>query len=277
MKNLIFIFFIPVFCFGQKDVSGIECTIKSFKTTCLGSSKPISEIQYKVEHSQYGNAKIGRIYGRFEDLNRALSFKNFKENAVEFTCNQKMVELNNPPVYFGQKTGDGRRFYFLHNYSGHEIYRGTEHLNKTKTISLTDPKKYLHLYNREQEKNADFEATFNYYDESGRLNYTFHQRGNEFDEFKYEYENGSLNYSVLKNEILWEEHSSYYISEDGIEEVTITQYNVFESYQFDEKNRVYLKKSKFTSDDKSCNCNEGFYTKIEYWNDNKCLQKVILE
>lgn len=273
----IFLILVPFFSFAQKDISKIECKIKSFKTTCLGSSKPISEIQYKVEHSQYGKAKTGRIYGRFEDLNRALSFKNFKENAVEFTCNEKMVELNNPPVYFGQKTEDNRRFYFLHNYSDHEIYRGTEQLNKTKTISLTDPKKYLHLYNREQEKNADFEATFNYYDESGRLNYTFHQRGNEFDEFKYEYENSSFNYSVFKNEILWEEHSYFYDFEEGIEEVTITQYNVFESYQFDEKNRISLKKSKFLNQNKSCDCDEGYYTQIEYWNDNKCREQIILE
>lgn len=277
MKHTIFILFLPFFCFCQKDISRIECTIKSFETTCLENSKVISKIQYKLPYSTYYNSKIERIFGRFEDLNRALSYKNFKENDIDWTCNEKFMELNNPPVYFAQKIDDSRRFYFLHNYDRHQIYKGTEDLRKIKTISLTDPKKNLHLYNREHENDDNFEATFNYYNESGRIIYSYHQRGNQFDEFRYEYDNSSLNYSIYKNEMLWETYSTLYNNENGTEDVEITQYNVSESYQFDKKNNALLTKSKFEKVNKNCDCNEGFVTKIEFLHENKCRQPIILE
>jgi hypothetical protein len=270
----IFLLFIPILSFGQKDVEMIECNIKSLKTTCLESSKIISEVKYKVQHSDFGRAKIDKIYGRFEDLKTGLSDNNFKQNKIDLTCEQLIYDKENE-IYYSQENNDQRKFYFLYK-SGDLIYKGTENLQQIKPINLNSGSKYFALYDKEHENDENYEVSYNYYNPNGRLVYTFHQRANEFNEFTYEY-NRSLEYHIIyKNGSVWKEYSNNH-HEDEIIENTITEYIIPESYQLDRKNHPYLKESKFIKKEKNCNCKEGYVTTIEFWDKNKCYDEYILE
>lgn len=269
----IFLLFIPILSFGQKDIDKIECKIKSLQTTCLEGSKIISEVKYKVQHSDYGSAKIDKIYGRFEDLKAGLYDRNFIQNKVDLTCEQlKYDQING--IYYSQVNNDQRRFYFIYK-SDNLMYKGTEELEKTRPISIYADKKYLLLYNKEREKDENYEVNYNYYDPNGRLVYSFHQRANEFDEFTYEYDRNLEYHTIYKNGSIWKEYSEHYDYE--IKEITIREYIVPESYQLDKKNRPFLEESRFAIKDKSCNCKGGYVTKVEFWRDNKCENQNILE
>lgn len=271
----IFLLFLPSLVFGQKDIGKIGCNVKSFKTTCLESSKIISEVKYRHIPSGYSPAIIEKIYGRFSDLQNVFNTRTFNQNKIDFTCNEDVIYDAANDVFYAQEKNDNRKFYYLYNGTDDEksfTYRGTQAIKELKRINLNDPKKYLLLYNKDAENDDNYEVTYNYYD-SGFL-YTFHQRGNEFDEYTYDYEKFG-NFIAYKNGSLWKEASS--IFEDGIEERTITQYIIPESYQFDKKNRPFLKKSRFIDDDKSCNCREGYSTKIEFWINNKCQEEKLLD
>lgn len=270
----IFLFLIPVLGFGQKDIDKIECTIKSLKTTCLESSKIISEVKYKVQHSDYGSAKIDKIYGRFEDLKTGLSDRNFEQNKIDLSCNEQLIYDKEKGIYYSQENNDRRKFYFIYQ-SDKLIYKGTEELKQTKPISIHLDKKYLLLYNKEHENDENYEVNYNYYDPNDRLVYSFHQRANEFDEFTYEYDRNLEYHTIYKNGSLWKEYSGHY--EYEITESTVTEYIIPESYRFDKKNRPFLEESRFTIKDKNCTCKEGYVTKVEFWIDNKCENKNILE
>lgn len=270
----IFLLFIPILSFGQKDVEMIECNIKSLKTTCLESSKIISEVKYKVQHSDFGRAKIDKIYGRFEDLKTGLSDRNFNQNKIDLTCEQLMYDKENG-IYYSQENNDQRKFYFIYQ-SDKFMYKGTEDIKQIKPINLNAENKYLLLYNKEHESDENYEVSYNYYNPSGQLVYTFHQRANEFDELTYEYDRSLEYHTIYKNGSIWKEYSNNHY-EDEITENTITEYIIPESYQLDKKNRPYLKESKFTKKDKNCNCKEGYVTKTEIWTNNKCVQQIILE
>ncbi|GAA5101815.1 hypothetical protein GCM10023210_42120 [Chryseobacterium ginsengisoli] len=255
----------------------IGCNVKSFKTTCLESSKTISEVKYKYIPEGYSPAIIEKIYGRLEDLQKVFSVRNFKQNKIDFNCNENVLYDDKNDIFYAQGKNDERKFYYLYSddiYEKKLSYKGTQNIKDIKRINLNDPKKYLLLYNKEYEKDDNYEVTYNYYGSGTGHVYTFHQRGNEFDEYTYEYEKDN-NFIAYKNGALWKESSTFY--EDGIEESTITQHIISESYQFDRKNRPFLKESRFTDHDKTCNCKEGYVTKIEFWLNNKCQQEYILE
>lgn len=264
---------IPVLSFGQRDVATVECTVKSLKTTCLESSKLISELRYKVRHSDYGGAKIDKVYGRFEDLKTGLSDRDFYRNNIVLPCEQLLYDRQNG-IYYALQNDDKRTFYFLY-ISDKLRYKGTENLNQIKSVNTEAEAKYLLLYSRSHEHEEDYEAQYHYYHPDGTLAYSFHQRADEFDEFTYEYERNSEDHTVYKNGRLWKEYSSY--REDDIIAYTVTEYVLTESYQLDKKNRPYLKGSKFITKNRNCSCEEGYVTKTEIWADNKCMPPVILE
>lgn len=277
MKSL-FLLFIPLFSFGQKDIGLIGCNVKSLKTTCLESSKIISEVKYRHIPSGYRPAIIEKIYGRFEDLQQVFTVSNFKQNKIDFTCNENVIYDHKINIFYAEKKDENRKFYYLRDIFNDDYmrlnYKGTEDIKEIKKINLNDPKKYLLLYNKDQEKNDTYEVTYNYYDSGIGLVYSFHQRGNEFDEFTYEYEKGG-NFTVYKNDSIWRESSTVY--EDDIAELTVKEHIIPESYQLDRKNRPFLKESRFQDNSKTCTCKEGYRTKIEIWTRNKCHEEYILE
>jgi len=277
MKKILFLFF-PIIVFGQKDIGKIGCNVKSFKTTCLESSNIISEVKYRHIPSDYSPAIIEKIYGRFYDLQNVFNTRTFQQNKIDFNCNENVFYDSIHDVFYAQEKNDNRKFYYLYYTIGESektfIYRGTQDVKQLRKINLNDPKKYLLLYNKDAENDENYEVTYNYYDSGIGLVYTFHQRGNEFDEYTYEYEKGG-NFIAYKNGNIWKE--SYTVYEDEIEERTIKEYLIPESYQFDRKNRPFLKKSKFTDKNKNCNCREGYITKIETWLNNKCHEEYILD
>ncbi|MFC3161285.1 hypothetical protein [Chryseobacterium arachidis] len=239
----------------------------------MESSKIISEVKYKVQHSDLGSAKIDRIYGRFEDLKTGLSDKNFNQNKIDLTCEQLMHDQENK-IYYSREKNDQRNFYFIYE-SDKLMYKGTEDLKQIKQINLNSDTKYILLYNKERENDENYEVSYNYYDPNGLLIYSFHQRANEFDEFTYEY-NRSLEYhTIYKNGAIWKEYSNH--DKDEIIESTVIEYIIPESYQLDKKSRPFLKESKFTLKDKNCHCREGYVTKVEFWTKNKCHEEYILE
>lgn len=240
MKTII-LFLIPALSFAQKDVATVECTVKSLNTTCLESSKLISELRYKVRHSDYGGAKIDKVYGRFEDLKTGLSDRDFYRNNIILPCEQLLYDRQNG-VYYARENDDKRTFYFI--YASDKLrYTGTEALKQTRTININAADRYLFLYDRIHEYEEDYETQYHYYHPDGTLAYSFHQRADEFDEFTYEYERNPEDHSVYKNGMLWKEYSSY--REDDIIAYTVTEYVLPESYRLDKKNRPYLKRSKF--------------------------------
>lgn len=272
MKRIV-LFLIPVLSFGQRDVATVECTVKSLKTKCLESSKLISELRYKVRHSDYGGAKIDKVFGRFEDLKTGLSDRDFYRNNIILPCEQLLYNRQNG-VYYARENDDERTFYFI--YASDKLrYKGTEALKQTRTVNVNAADRYLFLYDRIHEHEEDYEAQYYYYNPDGTLAYSFHQRADEFDEFTYGYESSSDYHTVYKNGVLWKEHSSY--REDDIITYTVTEYIIPESYRLDKKNRPYLKGSKFITKNKNCSCEEGYVTKTEIWAGNKCMPPVILE
>ncbi|MDR6920567.1 hypothetical protein [Chryseobacterium sp. 2987] len=263
----------PLLFSAQKERDYLKCDLKSLKTVCKESGKTISEI------SSEGGIKI---YGRLEDLKKELSersFEKYKEK-IRFSCNEKIQFDSINRIYYVQNSGDDRKFNFIYSgqYNPKIRYKGTEDLKKFKDINLNSPQKYLQLYSRENENNRDYEVYYYFYNQQDRLEYSFHQHGNEFIEYTFIYQDslyGPELTEVYKNGILSEEYS-YYKNEDTSEKI-ITEYPVDESYRLDKKNRPFLKKSAYVPASGPCNCPEGYITKIIYWDEDRCSNKIILE
>lgn len=271
-KLLLFTLF-PMLFWAQKEPDYLQCYLKSLITVCgENSKKVISEI------SSNGGIKI---YGRFNDLQKGLSertFEKYKEK-IRFNCSENVKYDSLHQIHYSQETGDDRKFYFL--YSGFPskiMYKGSERIEKVKVTDLKSSQKYLQLYNKEKQEDRRYEAFYYYYDSQDRLIYSFHQHGNEFDEYTYIYTDsfyGTELSQVYKNEILFEEYS--YSKEEDTFEKRIREYNVDESYRLDKKDRPVLKKSTYLSDPNHCTCKKGYTTTIIYWDHSKCSSNITLE
>lgn len=265
---------VPLLFSAQKSRDYLQCDLKSLKTVCIESGKPvISEIS-----SEEGT----KIYGRLKDLKKELSeiaFEKYKDK-IRFSCNEKIQYDSINRMHYAQKSGDDRRFYFIYSGQNNPVirYKGTEDLKKIKDIDLNSPQKYLQLYSRENENNPDYEVFYYFYNQQYQLEYSFHQHGNEFSEYTYVYQDslyGPELIEVYKNGILSEEYS--YSKNEDTSEKTITEYPVDEVYHLDKKNRRFLKKSAYIPVFAPCNCREGYITKIIYWDEDRCSNKIILE
>lgn len=265
---------IPLLFSAQKAHDYLQCDLKSLKTVCKGNSrKIISEI------SSEGGI---RIYGRLKDLKRELPERAFEkyQDRIRLICNENIRYDSINRIHYAQNSGDDRKFHFIYSGQYNPVirYKGTEDLKKIKDININSPQKYLQLYSKENENNRDYEVFYYFYNQQERLEYGFHQHGNEFSEYTFVYQNslyGPELAEVYKNNILSEEYS-YYKNEDTYEK-TITEYPVDESYRLDKKNRPFLMKSAYVPVSIPCNCREGYVTRIIYWDEDKCRDKTILE
>ena len=57
----------------------------------------------------------------------------------------------------------------------------------------------------------------------------------------------------------------------------INNYNLVESYVFNKKGTPILVKSKFAKEKNECNCDKGYFTKIEYQPEDICEKHIILD
>ena len=258
----------PSLFFAQKETDFLKCYLESLTTVCSeNNNKVISEIKSD------GGIKI---YGRFKDLQRQLSEREFKKykSKINFNCNEEVKYDNHYGVHYSQEPGDDRKQYFIYDEAQQKImYRGTEDIRKVKAIDLNSNQKYLQLYNKEKEGDRSYEASYHYYNPQHQLVYSFHQHGNEFDEYTYLYTDSdysTLLSEVYKNGMLFEEY--FYTFEIRIKEHTIDQ-----SYQLDKKNRPILKTTTYPISPNDCNCKEGYVTTIIYRDDSPCDNKIILE
>lgn len=274
----------PVFIFGQRYIYGVECVLRSLKTTCINNERLISEIKFPNSDDALVIQKPVALYGRFEDLERIRLPRFFEANTIDFKCEEKVqfetsYEGN---FYYAQKKEDNRKLYFI-NDGLNTIYRGTEKIESFSpdTFSPDTKNKYLSFYRSDKENDPDYEVRYYFRDKNGDLVYSFHQRGNEFDEYTYEYTEHNYDRvlsSVYKNDILFEEYE-YFDNDESYKQV-ISQYSVNESYRLDKKRHPVLKSSSFSDPQKACRCHEGSMTVIEFWNKNKCTRQmddIILE
>lgn len=273
MKFYVF-FAVSFFSFvsGQKDLAAVGCHYKSFRTTCAGSKEVISEIQL---------ADKVRVYGRFKDLSKIRSEGFFEKNTVEKKCNENIkyeadeVYEGIPydkqfKYYYAQDINDDRKFYFRF-YESKVFYKGTVPYDKSVSYKVASyrAEKYPLFYNKEKETDGNYEAEYFIYNNDGTLSYSFHQRGNQFDEYRYEYTtlyNLQMISAIYKNKALFEKYS--YEDYKNTYTQKIREYIVNNSYQLDEKGKPYLQPSKVI--ETGCSCKKGYITKIEIWKENQC-------
>jgi hypothetical protein len=275
--KIFFAVLFPLSIFGQRNPYTVECIVKSFKTVCLeDSKKTIAEIVFPKPVNRYDIISPVKIRGRFEDLRRLSLMSIFKQNTTDFGCNENIKYDNTTRYeYYPQAKNDDRKLYFLEYDWG--SYQGTVSVKKFNppAIALDYLKKYVLFYNKEKEKDKNYEATYSLNNTDGYKAYEFHQQGDRFDEYTYEYTYFSGDYrisSVYKNEILFEAHS-FYENEDYSFTEVITQYNLKDSYKLDAKDNTVLTTSQFGEPDTVCRCKEGYSTTIEIWNENKCRRE----
>lgn len=274
----------PVFIFGQRGTFGPECSLKSFKTTCINNKKIISEVIFPATANKDVIEMPLSMYGRFEDLQRINLKFFFALNTIHFTCNEdvKFKTYNDFPFFYAQKQGDNRKFYFLLNGQKAACWGTVEDLSLSSSmLNLDIPKRYMAFFRDGKDHDPDYEVMYNIQDKSGNLAYSFHQRGNEFDEYTYQYTefNGDQVVSaVYKNNLLFEDYM-YSNSDDSYKKI-VSQYIINKSYRFDGKGNPVLKRSAFSEAKTECSCSEGYITTIEFWNENKCERRrdsVILD
>lgn len=268
------------FVSGQKDLTAVGCFYKSFQTKCAGSKKVvISEILF----SDKSEARPVRVYGRFKDLSKIRSERFFEKNTIEKKCSEN-IKYEADEVYEGipydkqlryyyaQNINDDRKFYFQF-YESRVFYKGTVPYNKNVSYKVASyqSEKYRVFYNQEKEADKNYEAEYFIYNKDGDLSYSFHQRGNQFDEYRYDYiklYHQQMISAIYKNGILFEKYS--YEDYKKTYTMKIREYIVNDSYQIDEKGKPYVQPSKFIDHKTDCSCKKGYVTKIEIWKDNQC-------
>lgn len=265
---------------SRRDIN-ISCTIKKLKTHCL--EKPNKKVSYI---SGYDEKKY---FGRYEDFKEVLTLWQIKKIRENVQCYSKdsIKYNNNSKIEYSFDGKKGYGFYYMNNQ--YFSYKGTEekinYPNYSGYNSASD-KNYLLFYNELKENDDKYEVFYDVFDFKGNTVYTFHQRGNEFDEFTYKgydesetkyieenpllkkkiYKNGKLN-SIVKIQ------SNY--KNGNIKK--IKTYSDQNSYVLGENGVPVLVKSKYSNENAICNCKKGFVTKIKYQPEDKCMNEVFYD